>query len=36
MNIAGKLFLFHNPNFNNKKVMKKIKIKHNDFLVKKA
>ena len=33
MNIAGKLFLFHNPNLNNKKVIKKIKLEHNDFLV---
>ena len=33
MNLAGKLFLFHNPNFNNKKVIKKIKLQHNEFLV---
>jgi hypothetical protein len=33
MNLAGKLFLFHNPNFNNKKVIKKIKLQHYDFLV---
>ena len=33
MNLAGKLFLFHNPNLNIKKVIKKIKLQHYDFLV---
>ena len=34
MNIAKRIFMFHNSNFYNKKDINKIKFQHNDFFSK--